>query len=125
MPAARSRTLPRRRAGRRLSLLLATGLVAAALTSCTSDSQASQDAYKVGCPALDAAVAGGSVVNQAAVRALEAARDSGQLDPQPLTWVETAISVLTSSDPNDIPADAKKLLVDGCADHGYPLRNLS
>lgn len=95
------------------------------LTACSSASPTAEDAYAIGCPAVDAAVAGGSVANQAAVRALEVARDSGQLDPEPTAWVEAAIGVLTASDPNDIPADAKKLLVDGCADHGHPLQNLS
>jgi hypothetical protein len=109
---------------RRLGLLLAAGLTVTGLTACASDGQAAEDAYKIGCPALDAAVAGGSVVNEAAVKALQAAHDSGQLDPEPMKWVAAAIGVLTSSDPNDIPADARKLLVDGCADHGYTLQNL-
>lgn len=109
---------------RRLGLLVAAGLAVTALTSCSSDSQPTQDAYKIGCPALDAAMAGGSVANQAAVKALEAARDSGQLDPEPEKWVNAAIGALTSSDPSAVSADAKKLLIDGCAEHGYTLQNL-
>lgn len=108
----------------RLGLLLAAGLTVTGLTACSSQSTAADDAYQIGCPALDAAVAGGSVVNEAAVKALEKARDSGQLDPQPTKWVEAAIAALTSAEPNDIPPDAKKLLIDGCADHGYELQNL-
>lgn len=111
---------------RRAALLVAAAVtVVAGLTACSSDSQASQDAYKIGCPALDTALAGGSVANQAAIKGLEALRDSGQLDPQPTQFVDAALGVLTSSNTKDIPADAKKLLVDGCKDHGYTLQNLS
>ena len=110
---------------RRLGLLLAAVLIAAVgLTACSSDSAGAEDAYKIGCPAVDAAVAGGSVANQAAVKALQAAHDSGQLDPEPMKWVEAALAALSSADPNDLPADARTLLVDGCADHGYTLQNL-
>lgn len=108
----------------RIGLVLVVGLTIAGLSACSGDSRAGQDAYDIGCPALDAAVAGGSVVNRAAVKGLEAIHDSGQLDPDPQRWVETAISVLTAADPKDVPADARKLLVDGCAEHGHPLQNL-
>ena len=66
-----------------------------------------------------------SLLRTLALEALEAARDSGQLDPEPAKWVEAAIGVLTTPDSGDIPADAKKLLIDGCAKHGYTLQNLS
>ncbi|HYI56108.1 MAG TPA: hypothetical protein VEX57_19220 [Microlunatus sp.] len=118
MPATPTRPLLR------LGLLLAAGLTVTGLTSCTSDSQGTQDAYKIGCPALDAAMAGGSVANQAAIRGLKAIRDSGQLDPEPAKWVDAALGALESADPADIPADARTLLVDGCAQHGYTLQNL-
>jgi hypothetical protein len=118
MPATRTRPLLR------FGLLLATVLTVAGLTGCTSDSQGAQDAYKIGCPALDTAMAGGSVANQAAIKGLETIRDSGQLDPEPARWVDAALGALKSADPDDIPADARKLLVDGCADHGYTLQNL-
>lgn len=109
----------------RLALLLTAGVVVATgLTACSSDAQSAEDAYKIGCPALDAAVAGGSVANQAAVKGLEAIRDSGQLDPEPQKWVDAAISALQSGSVEDVPADARRLLVDGCAKHGYELRNL-
>lgn len=115
---------PSARSFRRLALLLA-GVVLLGASACSSDDPAPEDAYKIGCPALDAALAGGSVLNRAAVKGLEAVRDSGQLDPDPTAWVETALGVLTASDPQDIPADARKILVDGCEEHGYPLKNLS
>lgn len=108
----------------RVGLVIAAIVTTVGLTACTSDTQAEQDAYKIGCPALDTALAGGSVANQAAIKGLEALRDSGQLDPQPKQFVDAALDVLTSADPDDIPADAKKLLIDGCSDHGYTLQNL-
>jgi hypothetical protein len=106
-------------------LMLAAVLLTAGLTACSPDSQSAEDAYKIGCPALDAAVAGSGTVKDAAVKGLETIRDSGQLDPQPQEWLETAIKALKSSNPKDLPADARKTLVDGCADHGYKLKNLS
>ena len=118
MPATLTRPLLR------LGLLLAAGMTVTGLTACTSDTQGAQDAYKIGCPALDTAMAGGSVANQAAIKGLEAVRDSGQLDPEPAKWVDAALGALKSANPDDIPADARKLLVDGCADHGYTLQNL-
>ena len=118
MSATRTRPLLR------FGLLLATVVTVVGLTGCTSDSQGAQDAYKIGCPALDAAMAGGSVANQAAIKGLEAIRDSGQLDPEPAKWVDAALGALRSANPDDIPAEARKLLVDGCAAHGYPLKNL-
>jgi hypothetical protein len=108
----------------RLGLLVAAGLTVTGLTSCSSDSQGTQDAYKIGCPAVDTAMAGGSVANQAAITGLETLRDSGQLDPEPAKWVDAALGALRSANPDDIPAEARKLLVDGCAAHGYPLKNL-
>lgn len=118
MPVASSRPI------HRLGLLLAAALAVTGLTACASDGQTAQDAYKIGCPALDAAMAGGSVANRAAIKGLETLRDSGQLDPEPAKWVDAALGALTSADPADIPADARALLVDGCADHGYTLQNL-
>ena len=118
MPATLTRPLLR------IGLLLAAALTVTGLTGCTSDSQATQDAYKIGCPALDTAMAGGSVANQAAIKGLETIRDSGQLDPEPAKWVDAALGALRSADLDAIPTDARTLLVDGCADHGYTLQNL-
>jgi hypothetical protein len=94
------------------------------LSGCSADAQSAQDAYRIGCPALDAAVSGSGTVKDATIKGLEVIRDSGQLDPQPQEWLDTAIKGLTASSPKDLPADARKKLVGGCADHGYPLKNL-
>lgn len=122
-----------RQVSHRLGLVLAAGLAIVSLGSCASgnqstdasNSQSTDAAYKIGCPAVDAAAAGGTTLNQAAIKALETARDSGQLDPEPTKWVNTAIDVLSGSDNGKISKEAKKTLIDDCAKHGYPLKNLS
>jgi hypothetical protein len=94
------------------------------LAACSPNGGSAQDAYRIGCPALDAAVSGSGTVKGATIKGLEVIRDSGQLDPQPQEWLDAAIKGLTAASPKDLPADARKTLVDGCADHGYPLKNL-
>lgn len=95
-----------------------------AAAACSAELSAT-DAYKVGCPAVDTVAGGGSVLGKATVAGLEKLSASGQLDPQPQEWVDATISVLKSGDPSTVSPGARKLIVDGCAEHGYPLRNLS
>ena len=95
----------------------------AALTSCSSGITA-EDAYKIGCPAVDSAVGGSSVVGKATVAGLKKLSESGTLDPEPQRWLDATISLLESDDPNRVSSEAKQLIIDGCADNGYPLRNL-
>ena len=83
-----------------------------------------EDAYKIGCPAVDSAAAGGSLVNEATVAGLKQLGESGVLDAEPQRWLDATIDLLESDDPSDVSAEAKKLIIDGCADNGYPLRNL-
>jgi hypothetical protein len=109
----------------RAILALTAALACVGLAACSPEGQSAEDAYRIGCPALDAAVSGTGTMKDAAVKGLEAIRDSGQLDQQPEQWLQTAIQALQASNPKDLPADARKTLVDGCADHGYPLKNLS
>jgi hypothetical protein len=82
------------------------------------------DVYKIGCPAVDVAVGGGSAVSKVTVAGLKKLSASGQLDPEPQRWVDATISLLESDDPKNPPSDAKKLIIDGCAKNGYPLQNL-
>ena len=49
---------------------------------------------------------------------------SGALDPGPQLWVDAAVGLLESDDPNAVSAEAERLITDDCADSGYPLRNL-
>ena len=101
-----------------LSLVALVGLAA-----CSAEVSA-EDAYKIGCPAVDSAAGSGSLVNKATVAGLRQLRDSGALDAEPQRWLEATISVLESDDPSRVSTEAKQLVIKGCADNGYPLRNL-
>ena len=94
------------------------------LTACASTGINAEDAYKIGCPAVDAAAGGRSLVNKATVAGLKELSRSGVLDPEPQRWVDAAVGLLDSDNPNAVSAEAKKLIRTGCADNGYPLRNL-
>ena len=110
---------------RRLLLVVAAALTAATLVSCSQSEISAADAYKVGCPAVDVAVAGGSVANKATVAGLRALRDSNQLNPQAQEWLTAAVQAIETADVDALPAGARQTLVDGCADNGYPLQNLA
>ena len=108
-------------------VLVATVLTVTALTGLTSCAQPAiqaADVYKIGCPAVDAAVGGGSAVNKVTVAGLKKLSQSGQLDPEPQRWVDATISLLESDDPKNPPSDVKKSIIDGCAKNGYTLHNL-
>jgi len=93
------------------------------LAGCSPEVSA-EDAYKIGCPAVDSAVSGGTLVNKATVAGLKQLSQSGVLDAEPQRWLEAVISLLESDDPSKVSAEAKQLIIKGCADNGYPLRNL-
>jgi len=102
--------------------VLAAGL---ALSGCGQGDIQAADAYKVGCPAVDAAAGSAPAIRSAAASGLKQLRDSAQLDPQPTAWVNAAVEFLESDDPNKAPSETKKRLIDGCATNGYPLKNVS
>ncbi len=93
-----------------------------ALAGCSQAGLSENDAYKVGCPALDAVAASGSVVGKVALAGLEQLRDSGNVSGDAKKWVETSITFL--SDPSKVNESDKKFIKDGCANHGYPLKNV-
>jgi hypothetical protein len=95
----------------------------AGLASCSAEITA-EDAYKIGCPAVDSAVGSGSLVSKATVAGLKKLSESGTLDPEPQRWLDATISLLESDDPSKVSSEAKQLIIDGCAENGYPLRNL-
>ena len=103
---------------------LLTAISVLGLTSCGQTDLKPADVYKIGCPAVDAAVEGGSMVGKVTVAGLKKLSQSGKLDADAQRWVDATISVLDSKDPKNPPADAKKLIIDGCAKHGYPVQNL-
>ena len=106
-----------------LAAFMLSVVAAAGVTACSAEVTA-QDAYKIGCPAVDSAVGGGSLVSKATVAGLKKLSESGTLDPEPQRWLDATISLLESDDPSHVSSEAKKLIIDGCAENGYPLRNL-
>ncbi len=105
-----------------VGLVLAAGL---ALAGCGQEDVQASDAYRIGCPAVDAAAGSAPAVRKAAASGLKQLRDSGQLDPQPTAWVDAAVDFLESDDPSKASSETKKRLIDGCATNGYPLKNVS
>ena len=109
----------------RLALVTVTLVGVVGFAGCSEATVTAEDAYKIGCPAVDVAVAGGGVAAKATVAGLKKLRDSGRLDPEPQKWLEATISLLEADgDPNKVSTEAKKLIITGCADNGYPLKNL-
>lgn len=94
------------------------------LTACAQPAVQAADVYKIGCPAVDAAVGGSAAVSKMTVAGLKKLSESGKLDPEPQRWVDATISLLESDDPKNPPSDVKKLIIDGCAKNGYTLQNL-
>ena len=111
--------------GRRLAVTIAAAACLAGIAGCSGSGITETDAYKIGCPAVDAVIAGGSLGSKATVAALEKLREQPDLSADTTKWLDAAIGALKTTDPNQMPGEAKSLLVDGCANHGYPLRNLS
>ena len=95
-----------------------------ALAGCGQKEVSAADAYKAGCPAVDAAAGSAPAIRKAAAAGLKQLRDSGQLDPQPTAWVDAAVEFLESDDPSKAPSETKTKLIDGCAQAGYPLKNV-
>jgi hypothetical protein len=109
---------------RKVAATLLVSLAALFGLAACSEGISAQDAYKVGCPAVDSAVSGGTLVNKATVAGLKQLSQSGVLDAEPQRWLDAAISLLESDDPSKVSAEVKQLIIKGCADNGYPLRNL-
>ncbi len=110
---------------RRVVAALVLALASSGLASCSAANIQSEDAYKIGCPAVDSAVAGGSVVSKATVAGLKQLSKSGQLDPEPQKWLDATIGLLDSDNKSATSDSARKLIIDGCQQNGYPLRNLN
>ena len=110
--------------GRRLAVSFATTVSLVALAGCSESGITEDDAYQIACPAVDAVVAGGSVGTKAAVAGLEKLREQPDLSKRTTEFLDTAVDALKTTDPSEMPGDAKAVLRKGCADHGYPLRNL-
>ena len=94
------------------------------LTGCSHTSLTSEDAYKIGCPAIDATAASGSVANDVAVSTLREIRDHGHPSKETKRWLNAAIAVLTDKHPTKASRQTKKMIIEGCKRNGYPLQNL-
>ncbi|QDP98171.1 hypothetical protein FOE78_21735 [Microlunatus elymi] len=94
------------------------------LAGCSHTSLTTEDAYKIGCPAIDATAASGSVANEVAVSTLREIRDHAHPSKQTKHWLNAAIDLLTSDHPSEASKQTKKMIIDGCKRNGYPLQNL-
>ncbi|WP_188894608.1 hypothetical protein [Microlunatus endophyticus] len=106
-----------------VSIALAVAAIAA-LAGCSQTNLTTEDAYKIGCPAIDATVASGSVANEVAVTTLKEVRDRSHPSKDTKKWLDAAIALLTSDHPTHTSKQAKKLIIRGCKENGYPLQNL-
>ena len=115
-------TLERMLRARLLIAALAGSLIT--LAGCAGATIGATDLYRIGCPAVDTVAGGGSLVNKATVAGLKQLRDSGQLGTEAQQWADAAITALESGNPQDLPAQVRTTVVDGCSRNGYDLRNL-
>jgi hypothetical protein len=95
-----------------------------ALGGCSQTNLTTEDAYKIGCPAIDATVASGAVANEVAVATLKEVRDRSHPSKETKKWLNAAINLLTSDHPNALSRQTKSLIIKGCKENGYPLQNL-
>ncbi|MFC7624961.1 hypothetical protein [Microlunatus sp. GCM10028923] len=107
---------------KRILSLLVAGVATLSFAGCAEAGISANDAYAIGCPAVDSAAATGSVANKATLAGLRALRDAKQLDADGQAWVEATITLLEN--PKEVPAEARKLIIDGCAENGHPISNL-
>ncbi len=103
------------------SLLTGATVGLVALSGCSQAGLSVDDAYKVGCPALDAAAASGSAVGKVVLSSLEQLRDSGSVTGESRQWLDVTVDFLAN--PEKVSDENKKMIRDGCAAHGYKLQN--
>jgi hypothetical protein len=94
------------------------------LAACSESEFGATDAYRVGCPTLDAVLGGGAIANKAGVATLRKLSEQPELGEEARQWFAAAAPVLENANADDLPADTKAVLVDGCNDNGYKLQNL-
>lgn len=110
--------------GRKIISLAAGAMVLVALSACSQSDLTTEDAYKIGCPAIDATVASGAVANDVAVTTLREVRARSHPSKDTKKWLDSAIDLLTTDHPNHLSTQTKKLIIKGCKENGYPLQNL-
>jgi hypothetical protein len=97
---------------------------ALAVAGCSDTSLTTEDAYKIGCPAIDATAATGSVASDVAVSTLKEVRDRAHPSAETKKWLNAAIAVLTSDEPSKASRQVRQVIIQGCRRNGYPLQNL-
>jgi len=110
--------------GTKIVTMAAGAIALVALSGCSQTDLTTEDAYKIGCPAIDATVASGAVANEVAVTTLKEVRDRSHPSKDTKKWLNAAINVLTSKHPNRVSHQTKKMIIKGCKENGYPLQNL-
>lgn len=104
---------------RGLAAAVAAGTLA--LTGCSQPAVSAADLYTIGCPALDAVAASGSVAGKVALTGLEKLRESGQVTGESRQFLDLAITYL--KDPAKVPAESKKQIKAACTANGQELKN--
>jgi hypothetical protein len=94
------------------------------LVGCSQTSLTMEDAYKIGCPSIDATVASGSVANEVALATLKEVRDRAKPSDETKAWLDAAIELLSAEEPSEVSKQTRKLIIQGCKKHGHPLQNL-
>jgi hypothetical protein len=94
------------------------------LVGCSQTSLTVEDAYKIGCPAIDATVASGSVANEVVLATLKEVRDRAKPTDEAKQWIDASIELLSADEPGDVSKQTRKLIINGCKKHGHPLQNL-
>ena len=109
---------------RRIVLALGAVVTALTLTSCADTGVSASDAYKIGCPAVDSVLGGSTWPTTSRSPGSRRCATPGSSAPRLRAGWTRSSPRLESSDPKDMPADAKKIIVDGCEQNGYQLQNL-
>lgn len=90
----------------------------------TSSAISSDDAYNVGCPAVDTALGAGSLARRAASVVLGHLAGNDSLTSDQRQWLKDAKELVSASKPDDVPGSVRNRISKACKDHGHPLSNL-
>lgn len=90
----------------------------------TSTAISSDDAYNVGCPAVDTALGAGSLARKAASAVLGRLAGNDSLSSDQREWLKDAKELVSASKPDDVPGPVRSRISKACKDHGHPLSNL-
>lgn len=90
----------------------------------SSDTVSKDDAYNIGCPALDTALGAGSFARKAASTVLGGLAGSDSVSADQKEWLNDAKQLLATSKPEDVPGSVRSRVSKACSQHGHPLANL-